>query len=36
MIVSEIPGEAAPLANTTVKIINGREVIIDNRVPGTY
>jgi len=36
LIVTEIPGEGAPLANTTVQIINGREVIIDNRVPGTY
>ena len=36
MIVTEIPGENAPLPNTTVKIINGREVVIDNRVPGSY
>lgn len=36
LIVNEIPGSEAPLPATQVRIINGREVVIDNRVPGSY
>lgn len=36
LIVEEIPGEGPKLPAQTVRIINGREVVIDNRVPGSF